>query len=111
MQDGRLRTDDRLRTNIPNVFAVGDIVSGCQELTPVAIRNGRAVARYIAANANDNGTRGKSTSTSKKDLSSRIVSYNGLRNSATAVFTPAEYGSIGLSEKEVCSLDAVGDLY
>lgn len=87
---------------MPNVFAVGDIVSGHQPLTPVAIRNGRAVVRSIAK------TTTTTTSSSRRRRgqsgvalgSTRVVGLRGVRNAATTVFTPAEYGSIGLSEEQ-----------
>ena len=35
-------------TNIPNIFAIGDMIDGRPELTPVAIQAGRLLARRIA---------------------------------------------------------------
>ncbi len=35
-------------TNIPHIFAIGDIIDGKPELTPVAIQAGRLLARRIA---------------------------------------------------------------
>ena len=86
-------TDDELRTSMPSVFAVGDIVSGHQPLTPVAIRNGRALVRSIAKHT---GSRGDNVALG----STRVVGLRGVRNAATTVFTPAEYGCIGLSEDQ-----------
>jgi len=33
--------DAEERTNVPHIFAVGDVLEGRPELTPVAIRTGR----------------------------------------------------------------------
>ena len=35
------------RTNVPHIYAVGDIVEGAPELTPVAILAGRLLARRL----------------------------------------------------------------
>ena len=42
-RDGAVLVDDRNRTKIPNVFAIGDVTSRVN-LTPVAIAEGRAIA-------------------------------------------------------------------
>ncbi|KAK3931005.1 Thioredoxin reductase 1, mitochondrial [Frankliniella fusca] len=70
---------DRELTNIPNIFAVGDILEGKPELTPVAIQAGKLLAQRLYNN-------GKIE-----------MDYD---NVATTVFTPLEYGCCGLSEEE-----------
>ena len=35
-------------TNIPHIFAIGDMIDGKPELTPVAIQAGKLLARRIA---------------------------------------------------------------
>eukprot|EP00595_Chromulina_sp_UTEXLB2642_P002975 CAMPEP_0196767730 /NCGR_PEP_ID=MMETSP1095-20130614/41903_1 /TAXON_ID=96789 ORGANISM="Chromulina nebulosa, Strain UTEXLB2642" /NCGR_SAMPLE_ID=MMETSP1095 /ASSEMBLY_ACC=CAM_ASM_000446 /LENGTH=505 /DNA_ID=CAMNT_0042136327 /DNA_START=44 /DNA_END=1561 /DNA_ORIENTATION=+ len=67
------------QTNVPHIFAVGDVCEGKQELTPVAVQAGELLAKRLF---------GKSTKTMDYDLV------------ATTVFTPFEYGSVGLSEEE-----------
>eukprot|EP00949_MAST-11_sp_MAST-11-sp1_P005441 g5441.t1 len=67
------------QTSIPHVYAIGDCVLGEPELTPVAIKSGRMLARRLY----------KSGYT--KALDKRCI--------ATTVFTPLEYGCIGLSEE------------
>jgi thioredoxin reductase (NADPH) len=67
------------QTNVPNIFAVGDIVEGKQELTPVAVRAGELLARRLFGG------------------SSVQMDYDHV---ATTVFTPFEYGAVGLSEEE-----------
>lgn len=66
------------RTSIPHVYAIGDLCEGGLELTPVAIRQGRLLADRLYAG----GT--------------QTISYVDV---ATTVFTPLEYGCVGLSEE------------
>ncbi|XP_072944205.1 thioredoxin reductase 1, mitochondrial isoform X2 [Epargyreus clarus] len=66
------------QTNVPHVYAVGDVLEGRPELTPVAIHAGRLLARRMFANA------------------AQLMDYE---NVATTVFTPLEYGCVGLSEE------------
>ena len=40
---GEIKVDDDSRTNVPSIFAVGDVTNRIQ-LTPVAIREGHAFA-------------------------------------------------------------------
>ena len=35
------------QTSVPNIFAVGDVVEGAPELTPVAIHAGKLLARRL----------------------------------------------------------------
>lgn len=66
------------QTNVPHIYAIGDVVTGNPELTPVAISAGRLLARRIY---------GKSV---------EGMDYDKI---PTTVFTPLEYGAIGLSEE------------
>lgn len=66
------------QTNVPHIYAVGDVLEGRPELTPVAIHAGRLLARRIFASG-----------TQQMDY----------ENVATTVFTPLEYGCVGLSEE------------
>lgn len=66
-------------TSVPNIFAFGDIGEGRPELTPTAIKAGKLLARRLA---------GQST---------QLMNYD---NVPTTVFTPLEYGCVGLSEEE-----------
>eukprot|EP00126_Sphaerothecum_destruens_P007693 Sdes_comp19950_c0_seq1m12451 len=67
------------QTNIPNIFAIGDVLDGKPELTPVAIKAGRFLANRLYGNSQD---------------------YMDYQNIATTVFTPLEYGVIGFSEED-----------
>ena len=76
---GKLIVTNEEQTNVPHIYAVGDVCEGKQELTPVAVRAGELLANRLFGG-----------STVKMD-------YN---NIATTVFTPFEYGTTGLSEEE-----------
>ena len=67
------------QTNVPHVYAIGDVVSGGLELTPVAIMAGRLLARRIYGG------------------STQGMDYDKV---PTAVFTPLEFGNCGLSEAQ-----------
>lgn len=66
-------------TNVPHIFAIGDVCNGKQELTPVAIQAGKLLIDRLF------------------DGSTRQMNYE---NVATTVFTPLEYGNCGLSEED-----------
>lgn len=74
----KLIVDKCERTNVDNIYAVGDVLKGKPELTPVAILAGRLLARRIFAN------------------STEFMDYEDV---ATTVFSPLEYGAVGLSEE------------
>jgi len=67
------------QTNVPHIYAVGDVLFKKPELTPVAIHAGRLLARRLFGN------------------STQIMDYE---NVATTVFSPLEYGSVGISEEK-----------
>lgn len=67
------------QTSVPHIYAIGDVVEGAPELTPVAIQAGRILARRLFGS------------------SSELMVY---KNIATTVFTPLEFGTVGLNEEE-----------
>lgn len=67
------------QTKCPNVYAVGDVLDGTPELTPVAIQAGILLARRIFGKEKE------------------PMDY---RNVCTTVFTPIEYACVGYSEDE-----------
>lgn len=67
------------QTSVPHIYAIGDILDGRPELTPVAIKAGKLLARRLY---------GKES----KQMDYHLV--------PTTVFTPIEYGTIGLSEED-----------
>ena len=66
------------QTNVPHIYAIGDVVLGMPELTPVAIAAGKLLARRLYGG------------------SAEGMDYERI---ATTVFTPLEYGCVGLSEE------------
>jgi len=78
-KSGFVVTDDADRTNVDNVYCIGDLAHDKPELTPVAINAGRLLAKRMF----DGGVK-------KCDYD----------NVATTVFTPLEYGTCGLSEED-----------
>ncbi|KAG7326480.1 hypothetical protein KOW79_009881 [Hemibagrus wyckioides] len=82
-KNGKIPVNDEEQTNIPHIYAIGDILEGKWELTPVAIQAGRLLARRLFAGSSE-----------KCDYV----------NVPTTVFTPLEYGSCGLSEEKAIEL-------
>uniref|UniRef100_A0A672ZDE8 thioredoxin-disulfide reductase (NADPH) n=1 Tax=Sphaeramia orbicularis TaxID=375764 RepID=A0A672ZDE8_9TELE len=82
-KNGKIPVNDEEQTNIPHIYAIGDILEGKWELTPVAIQAGKLLARRLYGG-----------STVKCDYI----------NVPTTVFTPMEYGSCGLSEERAIEL-------
>lgn len=66
-------------TSVPHIHAIGDVAEGRPELTPTAIMAGKLLARRLCGQ------------------SSALMDYD---NVPTTVFTPLEYGCVGLSEEE-----------
>jgi pyruvate/2-oxoglutarate dehydrogenase complex dihydrolipoamide dehydrogenase (E3) component len=64
---------------VENIYAIGDVIYGKLELTPVAIKAGKLLSLRLFAGA-----------TEKMDYV----------NVPTTVFTPLEYGCCGYSEVE-----------
>ncbi|CDW52874.1 Pyr redox dim and Pyr redox and Pyr redox 2 domai n containing protein [Trichuris trichiura] len=65
--------------SVPYVYAIGDVLDGGLELTPVAIKAGKMLARRMFG------------------ASPYLCDY---QNVPTTVFTPLEYGSCGLAEEK-----------
>jgi len=76
--DGKIPVGPNEQTNVPHIYALGDVIKGNLELTPVAIKAGRLLARRLFTN-------------SKVLMDYRYV--------PTTVFTPLEYGACGYAEE------------
>jgi len=81
-QDGKIPVHNE-RSSCPHIYAIGDVIKGELELTPVAIRAGRLLARRFY---NDGKV---------------LMDYV---NVPTTVFTPLEYGCCGLTEEKAIAL-------
>uniref|UniRef100_A0A673L2I9 Thioredoxin reductase 1, cytoplasmic-like n=1 Tax=Sinocyclocheilus rhinocerous TaxID=307959 RepID=A0A673L2I9_9TELE len=82
-KNGKIPVNDEEQTNVPHIYAIGDILEGKWELTPVAIQAGKLLARRLFAGA-----------TLKCDYV----------NVPTTVFTPMEYGSCGYPEEKAVEI-------
>ena len=81
--DGAIPCDEAQRSSVPSIYAIGDILHTSPQLTPVAIKTGRLLARRLFGQ------------------SSQLMDF---RYIPTTVFTPLEYGAIGLSEEAAIAL-------
>ncbi|KRZ96424.1 Thioredoxin reductase 2, mitochondrial [Trichinella sp. T8] len=77
-KSGRILVNEKDQTTVSNIYAIGDIQHGRVELTPVAIKAGKLLARRLYSN------------------SQLLMNYD---NIPTTVFTPVEYSCVGLSEE------------
>ncbi|NWV57617.1 TRXR2 reductase, partial [Daphoenositta chrysoptera] len=77
-ETGKIIVDATEATSVPHIYAVGDITEGRPELTPTAIAAGKLLAQRLFGQ------------------SSELMDYD---NVPTTVFTPLEYGCVGLSEE------------
>ncbi|KRZ14717.1 Thioredoxin reductase 2, mitochondrial [Trichinella zimbabwensis] len=77
-KSGRILVNENDQTTVSNIYAIGDIQHGRPELTPVAIKAGKLLARRLYSD------------------SQLLMNYN---NIPTTVFTPVEYSCVGLSEE------------
>ena len=78
-KNGKIITRKGGRTNVDNIYALGDVVDGNLELTPVAIKEGHLLAERFFGGGDE---------------------FIDPENIPTTVFTPLEYGVIGLSEED-----------
>ncbi|XP_075687917.1 thioredoxin reductase 3 [Rhinoderma darwinii] len=81
--NGKIPVNDEEQTSVPHVYAIGDILDGKLELTPVAIQAGRLLARRLYGGS---------------DAKCDYV------NVPTTVFTPMEYGCCGYSEEKAIEI-------
>jgi len=78
-KSGKVECKEGDVTSVDHIFAVGDVVEGKPELTPVAIQAGRRLVKRLFAG------------------SKQLMDYTDV---ATAIFTPIEYGCVGMTEEE-----------
>ena len=76
--NGKIKVDDVEATTVPNIFAIGDVIYGKLELTPVAIKAGLLLSKRLFGGSDE-----------KMDYI----------NVPTTVFTPLEYGTVGHTEE------------
>jgi glutathione reductase (NADPH) len=88
-RDGAVIVDDEDRTNIPHIYAIGDVTNQLN-LTPVATAKGHALADRLFAG------------------STRHVS---LENVPTAIFSSPPIGTVGISEETAAERGILFDVY
>jgi thioredoxin reductase (NADPH) len=76
---GKVVVDDMDATTVPHIYCIGDAAYSRPELTPVAIKAGKLLSRRLFGN------------------SAQVMDYD---NVPTTVFTPMEYGCVGLSTEK-----------
>ncbi|KAJ8786191.1 hypothetical protein J1605_006411 [Eschrichtius robustus] len=76
---GKIPVNDVEQSSVPYVYAVGDVVEGKPELTPVAVQAGKLLARRL--------------------FGGRLEKCDYI-NAPTVVFTPLEYGCCGYAEEK-----------
>ncbi|RYY38561.1 hypothetical protein EON62_00370, partial [archaeon] len=97
-------------TSVPSVHVVGDALYGTAELTPVAIRAGKLLAQRIMAGLMDGKPEDEEDAAQQALYRGAVMDYHLV---PTTVFTPMEYGCVGLSEEAATAMlgaDAV-DVY
>ncbi|XP_021374605.1 thioredoxin reductase 2, mitochondrial-like isoform X2 [Mizuhopecten yessoensis] len=80
---------DLERSSVPHIYAIGDVLHERPELTPVAIKAGRLLARRLFGG------------------SQIQMNYDQV---ATTVFTPLEYGVVGMSEEDAVTTQGEGSI-
>lgn len=78
-KNGKFNVNNMEQTNVPHIYAIGDVINGQMELTPTAIKTGLLLAKRLYGG-----------STEKMDYI----------NIPTTVFTPLEYGCCGYAEED-----------
>jgi len=86
---GAVRVDDRFRTSVPSVYAIGDVIDRIQ-LTPVALAEGMIVAQNLFGGAD------------------RRADYDDV---PSAVFSTPPIGTVGLTEEEARAEHGAIDTY
>ena len=77
--NGKFNVNEYEQTNVPHIYAIGDVQNGRLELTPTAIKAGALLSKRLF------------------EGSTELMDYV---NVPTTVFTPLEYGCCGLSEED-----------
>jgi thioredoxin/glutathione reductase (selenoprotein) len=71
------------QTTVPHIYACGDVIDNAPELTPVAVKAGVLLSQRLFGNSN------------------KTMVYTDI---ATTVFTPLEFGTVGLNEEDAIAM-------
>lgn len=88
-KDGAILIDEHFQTNVPSVYALGDVVGRIQ-LTPVALAEGMTLVRYLYQNDRT------------------VLDYNLI---PTAVFCQPNIGTVGITEEQAREQGFDVDIY
>ncbi|XP_064218897.1 thioredoxin reductase 2, mitochondrial isoform X2 [Aotus nancymaae] len=100
----KILVDSREATSVPHIYAIGDVVEGRPELTPTAVMAGRLLAQRLFGGSSDLMDYDKVSSLAGRRLQpGEAESEASSSGVPTTVFTPLEYGCVGLSEEEAVS--------
>lgn len=107
---GKIPVTDEEQTNVPYIYAIGDILEGKLELTPVAIQAGRLLAQrlYGGSTVKVSFVLSPTETVFSVIIFSLLILFFFLlhlkqcdyEKVPTTVFTPLEYGCCGLSEEK-----------
>lgn len=78
LNNHKVITDEFDKTTVDNIYAIGDCCKGRLEYTPIAVMGGRRLAKRLYGGSKD------------------TMDYTDV---ATTIYTPLEYGCVGLSEE------------
>jgi len=78
-KNGKVSVNESDQTSVPHIYAVGDVIDGKPELTPVAIQAGRLLMKRLFGGQ------------------TKIMDYTDV---ATTIFTPIEFGTVGYTEDD-----------
>ena len=87
-------------STVPSIHAIGDVLAGRPELTPVAIRAGKLLAMRLMSGELDDVPPSQPATSRQSAALRTSMDYTAV---ATTVFTPIEYACVGLSEEQACA--------
>jgi thioredoxin reductase (NADPH) len=82
---GKILVNPQDQSSVPSIYAVGDVAEGRPELATIAIHSGKLLAQRLFS------------------TNPRITTLTNYTDVPTTVFTPLEYGCIGISEEDARS--------
>ena len=97
MERGAIKIDDFCKTNLPNVYACGD-VTGKIMLAHVASRQAEVAVEHMLNNSIDNNNQ---SSINRSIVNRSIVNYNAI---PSVVYTNPEIASVGITEAQAESM-------
>ncbi len=97
LERGAIKIDDFCKTNLPNVYACGD-VTGKIMLAHVASRQAEVAVEHMLNNSIDNNNQ---SSINRPIVNRSIVNYNAI---PSVVYTNPEIASVGITESQAAEM-------